>query len=42
MPMQVLLYGSFVVHYSLALSALWQRRTLRLRPDEWAQLVLGF
>ena len=27
-PMQVLLYGSFAVHYFLALSALWQRRTL--------------
>lgn len=41
-PMQVLLYGSFVVHYALALSALWQRRSLRLRPAEWAQLALGF
>src|SRR3954454_25287457 len=41
-PMQMLLYGSFAVHYFLALSALWQRRTLRLRPGEWAQLALGF
>src|SRR5687768_5432503 len=41
-PMQVLLYGSFAVHYFLALRALWQRRTLRLLPAEWAQLVLGF
>src|SRR4051812_7112646 len=41
-PMQMLLYGSLAVHYGLALSALWQRRTLRLRPAEWAQLVLGF
>jgi adenylate cyclase len=41
-PMQVLLYGGFVVHYTLALWALWQRRSLRLRPSEWAQLVLGF
>lgn len=41
-PMQTLLYGSFAIHYGLALSALWQRRTLRLRPAEWAQLVLGF
>jgi adenylate cyclase len=41
-PMQVLLYGSFAVHYGLALSALWQRRTLRLLPVELAQLVLGF
>ena len=41
-PMQVLLYGSFAVHYFLALSALWQRRSLRLLPAEWAQLALGF
>jgi adenylate cyclase len=41
-PMQVLLYGSFAVHYFLALSALWQRRLLRLLPAEWAQLALGF
>ena len=40
--MQVLLYGSFAIHYFLALSALWQRRSLRLLPAEWAQLVLGF
>ena len=41
-PAQVLLYGSFLLHYALALSALWQRRTLRLRAAEFAQLVLGF
>src|SRR5580704_3420802 len=41
-PMQLLLYGSFVVHYGLALSALWQRRSLRLRASEFAQLTLGF
>src|SRR6266404_3143279 len=41
-PAQALLYGSFLVHYGLALSALWQRRTLGLRPAELAQLVLGF
>ena len=29
-PAQVLLYGSFLVHYGLALWALWQRRSLRL------------
>ena len=27
-PAQTLLYGSFLVHYALALWALWQRRTL--------------
>jgi len=41
-PAQALLYGSFLIHYGLALSALWQRRTLRLRFAEAAQLVLGF
>ena len=41
-PMQVLLYGSFLVHYALALSALWQRRSLRLGAGEWSQLALGF
>jgi adenylate cyclase len=41
-PAQVLLYGSFLIHYALALSALWQRRTLRLRIAEAAQLLLGF
>ena len=41
-PAQLLLYGSFLIHYALALSALWQRRTLRLRIAEAAQLVLGF
>ena len=37
-----LLYSSFLVHYALALYALWQRRTLRLRGSELSQLVLGF
>ena len=41
-PMQAALYGSFLVHYSLALWALWQRQTLRLRGSEILQLVLGF
>ena len=41
-PAQALLYGSFLVHYSLALWALWERRTLRLRVGELAQIVLGF
>src|SRR5215467_1784470 len=41
-PAQLLLYGSFLVHYGLALYALWQRRTLRLRGCELSQLVLGF
>jgi len=41
-PAQLLLYGSFLVHYALALYALWQRRTLRLRLSELSQIVLGF
>jgi adenylate cyclase len=41
-PMQALLYGSFLVHYLLALWALYQRRSLHLRAAELAQLILGF
>jgi adenylate cyclase len=41
-PMQLLLYGGFFVHYALALWALWQRRSLRLRASEAAQVALGF
>jgi adenylate cyclase len=41
-PTQALLYGSFLVHYGLALWALWQRQTLRLRVSELSQIVLGF
>ncbi|MBV8779259.1 MAG: adenylate/guanylate cyclase domain-containing protein [Alphaproteobacteria bacterium] len=42
LPAQTLLYGAFLAHYALALWALWQRRTLRLRAAEYAQIVLGF
>ena len=41
-PAQLLLYSSFLVHYALALYALWQRRTLRLHASEMSQVVLGF
>jgi adenylate cyclase len=41
-PAQALLYGSFLVHYILALWALWERRTLRLQTGELTQMVLGF
>src|SRR5215471_2848652 len=41
-PAQLLLYSSFLVHYGLALYALWERRTLRLRGSELSQLALGF
>jgi adenylate cyclase len=40
-PAQLLLYSSFLVHYALALYALWQRQTLRLRGSELSQIVLG-
>ena len=41
-PAQTLLYGAFLVHYGLALWALWQRRTLHLRVSELGQIALGF
>jgi adenylate cyclase len=41
-PAQALLYGGFLVHYVLALWALWERRTLRLHAGELTQVVLGF
>ena len=41
-PAQALLYGSFLVHYILALWALWERRTLRLQAGELIQVMLGF
>jgi len=41
-PAQALLYGGFLVHYTLALWALWQRRSLRLHVSELSQIILGF
>jgi adenylate cyclase len=38
----VLLYGAFATHYSLALWALWLRRSLKTPFAEATQLVLGF
>src|SRR3954451_2763247 len=40
-PATILLYGSLLVHFTLALQALYRRRTLRMRVREAAQLVLG-
>jgi len=37
-----LLYGAFAIHYSLALWALWLRRSLKMPLAEATQLVLGF
>jgi adenylate cyclase len=42
LPMRIALYSAFLAHYSLALWALWQRQSLRLRGSEYLQLVLGF
>lgn len=39
--MLALLYGSFAVHFALALVALYRRSTLRMPAWEGAQLVLG-
>jgi adenylate cyclase len=41
-PGTLALYGAFATHYSLALWALWQRRSLRMPLGEALQLVLGF
>jgi adenylate cyclase len=38
----IILYGAFATHYSLALWALWLRRSLKMPFDEATQLVLGF
>jgi adenylate cyclase len=38
----VTLYSAFAVHFSLALWALWQRRTLRMPAALVVQYVLGF
>lgn len=38
----LLLYASLLVHMSLALWALYERRSLRLRGVDWLQLGLGF
>jgi adenylate cyclase len=40
-PATILLYGSLLVHFALALQALYRRRTLRMPLREAAQLVLG-
>jgi adenylate cyclase len=41
LPGQIALYGALGLHFSLALWALFRRRTLRLSPWEWTQLTLG-
>jgi adenylate cyclase len=41
-PATTALYGALLTHFSLALYALWERQTLRLRPPEAVQYSLGF
>ena len=38
----LLLYGAFVVHFLLALWAVYERRTFRLPPAELLRIALGF
>ena len=41
-PVTIVLYGALIVHMTLALYALWQRRSLKIPFNEAAQYVLGF
>jgi len=41
LPGQVALYGALLIHFTLALWAVVRRRSFRLSPWEWTQLVLG-
>jgi len=40
-PGTIVLVGAFLVHYANALWSVWERRSLRLKRWEWAQLGLG-
>ena len=42
LPGTWLLYGAFAIHFSLALYALYARRTFRMGASEWTRLALGF
>jgi adenylate cyclase len=37
----VALYGALAIHFGLALWAIYSRRTLRMHPWEWIQLLMG-
>jgi adenylate cyclase len=41
LPGTMLLYGALLVHLSLALWAIYQRRRLRMSGGEWARMILG-
>jgi adenylate cyclase len=40
-PITFLLYAALLTHFALALHALWQRTTLRMKPWEGVQLAFG-
>ena len=42
LPGTILLYGSFIIHFMMALYAVYERRTFRLPPLELLRIVLGF
>jgi adenylate cyclase len=42
LPGTVLLYGAFIIHFIMALIAVYERRTFRLPPLELLRIVLGF
>jgi adenylate cyclase len=42
LPVTITLYGALATHFSLALWAVWQRRTLRMPAAQVTQYVLGF
>src|SRR5690349_16975813 len=37
----VLLFGSLILHFLLALEAIWRRNHFRLRRRDWVQLAFG-
>lgn len=41
-PGTILLYGAFVIHFMMALFAVYERRTFRLPPLELLRIALGF
>jgi len=41
-PGTAAIYGAFLIHFALAFYALYERRTLKLRPLEGLQYFLGF
>jgi adenylate cyclase len=42
LPVSLVFYGAILLHFALALQAVWQRRSLRMSFTEMLRLVLGF